>query len=68
MVVRALGAPVLQAIEVRDGAGRTSTIQCDALAMSGGWSPTVHLTSHLGGKPVWNDAIAAFAPGSPPPE
>jgi sarcosine oxidase subunit alpha len=66
-VTRALGARVIQAIEVRDASGRMSTIQCDALAMSGGWSPTVHLTSHLGGKPAWNDALATFVPGSLPP-
>ena len=31
--------------------------------MSGGWSPTVHLTSHHGGRPVWNEeAIAVPAP------
>jgi len=66
-VTRALGAPVIQAVEVREASGRIATIQCDALAMSGGWSPTVHLTSHLGGKPAWNDRLAAFVPGSLPP-
>ncbi|MEO8651078.1 MAG: sarcosine oxidase subunit alpha family protein [Hyphomicrobiaceae bacterium] len=66
-VTRALGAPVIQAIEVREASGKTSTIQCDALAMSGGWTPTVHLTSHLGGKPTWNQALAAFVPGTLPP-
>ena len=39
-----------------DGAGRTTKIECDALAVSGGWNPAVHLTCHLGGKPVWNEA------------
>ena len=35
--------------------------------MSGGWTPTVHLTSHLGGKPTWSEALAAFVPGTLPP-
>jgi sarcosine oxidase subunit alpha len=35
--------------------------------MSGGWNPAVHLASHHGGKPVWNDTIAAFVPGAMPP-
>ena len=35
--------------------------------MSGGWNPTVHLTSHLDGRPLWNDALAAFVPGALPP-
>ena len=26
--------------------------------------PTVHLTCHLGGRPVWNEDIAAFVPGA----
>ena len=46
--------------------GRTTKIACDALAVSGGWNPAVHLTCHLNGKPVWNDALAAFVPGAVP--
>jgi methylglutamate dehydrogenase subunit C len=45
---------------------RNVTIECDAVAMSGGWSPNVHLTSHSGVKPVYNEAIAAFVPGDLP--
>jgi methylglutamate dehydrogenase subunit C len=37
-------------------------IEADCLAISGGWNPTVHLTSHLGRKPVWRDDLAAFVP------
>jgi sarcosine oxidase subunit alpha len=55
------------AIDVVDAQGRTQKVECDALAVSGGWSPAVHLTCHLGGRPVWNDAIAAFTPGTVPP-
>jgi heterotetrameric sarcosine oxidase alpha subunit len=45
-------------------AGRHSAvIDCDVLAMSGGWSPAVHLTSHGGIKPRYDEAIAAFVPG-----
>ena len=40
------------------------TIPADCLAVSGGWSPNVHLTCHQRGKPVWNEAIAAFVPGA----
>ena len=42
-------------------------MSCDLLAVSNGWSPTVHLTCHLGGKPVWDDALHAFVPGRLPP-
>jgi len=30
-------------------------IACDCVAMSGGWSPVVHLWSHCGGKLNWDD-------------
>lgn len=37
-------------------------IACDAVAMSGGWSPVVHLWSHCGGKLIWDTANAHFRP------
>ena len=37
-------------------------IACDAVAMSGGWSPVVHLWSHCGGKLVWDETRALFRP------
>jgi len=37
-------------------------IACDAVAMSGGWSPVVHLWSHCGGKLTWSDPLSAFIP------
>ncbi len=40
----------------------TEEIKCDAVAMSGGWSPVVHLWSHCGGKLLWDTAEAAFRP------
>jgi len=45
-----------------DGASASERIHCDALAMSGGWSPAVHLWSHCGGKLVWDDGAAMFRP------
>jgi sarcosine oxidase, subunit alpha len=37
-------------------------IECDAVAMSGGWSPVVHLWSHCGGKLLWDADQAHFCP------
>jgi len=37
-------------------------IACDAVAMSGGWSPVVHLWSHCGGKLIWDTVNAHFRP------
>ncbi len=36
----------------------------DLLAMSGGWTPTVHLSSHRGVKPIYRSDIACFVPGA----
>jgi sarcosine oxidase subunit alpha len=41
----------------------TISIDCDLLAMSGGWSPTVHLHSQSGGKNEWSDSLHCFVPG-----
>jgi sarcosine oxidase subunit alpha len=38
------------------------TRPADIIAVSGGWSPVVHLTSHRGIKPVFREEIAAFVP------
>ncbi|MGY3436521.1 MULTISPECIES: sarcosine oxidase subunit alpha family protein [unclassified Marinovum] len=45
-----------------EGGAVIDEIPCEAVAMSGGWSPVVHLWSHCGGKLVWDDAHAMFRP------
>lgn len=48
-----------------DGAGVSGahyTIDCDCVAMSGGWNPTVHLYSQSRGKLTWDDERAVFVP------
>ncbi len=42
--------------------GVLEEIECDAVAMSGGWSPVVHLWSHCGGKLTWDEELAMFRP------
>jgi len=37
-------------------------IACEAVAMSGGWSPVVHLWSHCGGKLIWDEGQSHFRP------
>jgi len=45
---------------VADRGGFEDLIACDAVAMSGGWSPVIHLACQRGGRPVWSDALQAF--------
>ena len=45
---------------VTDRGGFEDLIACDAVAMSGGWSPVSHLAGQRGGRPVWAEALQAF--------
>ncbi|MDD9857060.1 MAG: sarcosine oxidase subunit alpha family protein [Gammaproteobacteria bacterium] len=62
--LRAVGARRVKALEVameEGGRWRHGGRQaCDAVLVSGGWSPAIHLISHLGGKPRWNRRLACF--------
>jgi sarcosine oxidase, subunit alpha len=42
--------------------GPSRTLPCDLLAMSGGWSPTVHLFSQSGGTLRFDDVHQTFVP------
>jgi sarcosine oxidase subunit alpha len=49
-----------------DAAGKVSRarrIACDAMLMSGGFTPSVHLFSQSRGKLVWDESLQAFVPG-----
>ena len=46
-------------------AGEARNIQAECLIMSGGWSPTVHLASQAGARPVWDAELQAFLPPEP---
>ena len=60
-VVATAGRLGLENITVRHDGGQR-IIRTDCLAMSGGWNPTVHLTCHMNGRPVWREDIASFVP------
>ena len=44
--------------------GEDRTVACDALLMSGGWTPSVHLFSQSRGKLVFDEALQLFKPGA----
>ena len=69
-VVDTTGGETLRGVTVRgidaDG-GLTADVEhlsCDLLAVSGGWSPVVHLHSQRQGKLRWDEDLAAFVPSS----
>ena len=55
------GGKRISGVELHRGAGHES-IGCDFVAMSGGWSPIVHLACQKGTKPEWNEQLSAFVP------
>jgi sarcosine oxidase subunit alpha len=67
VVIGASGRLRLDGISIApaDGHGPHRRLACDLLAISGGWSPAVHLHSQSGAKPVYDPNIAAFVPGPP---
>jgi len=62
-VVATRGRKGLRAIAVRDAAG-ARWIEAECLGVAGGWNPALHLTCHLGARPVWDGGLAAFVPVS----
>ena len=57
---RAEGRQSVRRLALVDGEGRLRRIDCDAVGVSGGWNPSLHLASHLGRAPVWDAELAAF--------
>ena len=51
-----------------DQATSWETLECDLLAVSGGWSPVVHLHSQRNGALRWDDRLAAFVPQGTVPD
>ncbi len=51
----------------RKGQGRVITekkVECDFIAMSGGWNPALHIWCHNGGKIQFDDGLQSFRPKS----
>jgi len=60
-VIATTGRLGLETITVAHQGGQR-VIRTDCLAMSGGWNPSVHLTCHMNGRPVWHEPILSFVP------
>ncbi|HEY1783685.1 MAG TPA: sarcosine oxidase subunit alpha family protein [Roseiarcus sp.] len=53
----------VKAVRIRHQGGEQK-IACDALLMSGGWTPSVHLFSQSRGKLVFDESLQVFKPGA----
>jgi len=70
--LQATGGSQVSAVVVRQTVGTQArgeqrTLPADAVGMSGGWNPAIHLYSHAGGKAQWSQAGVCFQPGTPLP-
>ena len=66
-VIDTSGRLGLASVTVQLADGNKRTIACDALGVSGGWNPNVHLTCHQRGRPRWDETLSAFVPDTCPP-
>ena len=64
-IAQVLGGKRVTGLQICSQAGEGAVLEeigCDVVAMSGGWSPVVHLWSHCGGKLNWDADQAMFRP------
>jgi len=64
-IAKVKGGKQVTGVQICTQAGEGAVLEevaCDVVAMSGGWSPVVHLWSHCGGKLIWDAEQAMFRP------
>ncbi len=64
-IAKVMGGKRVKSVKICAQAGEGGVLEeiaCDAVAMSGGFSPVVHLWSHCGGKLLWDEEHAMFRP------
>ena len=57
------GRTRIEAVRLAAHPGGMRTLRCDALIMSGGWTPSVHLFSQSRGKLIFDETLQVFRPG-----
>ncbi len=63
---KAHGAHTTSALSLQRADGSfVEKIDCDCIAVSGGYSPDVHLVSQTGVAPLWDDELLGFVPDIP---
>ena len=65
--VQVLGRNWVTAIDIQSAHdGRHERLACDLVAMSGGWTPTLQLTTHTGVRAVFDTSLGLHVAGSLP--
>ncbi len=59
--VAANGNKKVRSLDIRSAGGESRTLECDCIAMGGGWNPTLHLYSQAGGRLRYDESRACFA-------
>ncbi|HEY7749434.1 MAG TPA: sarcosine oxidase subunit alpha family protein [Aestuariivirgaceae bacterium] len=60
VITRVEGGRDIERVAFERGRGQ-ERLECDFVAMSGGFNPNVHLACHRGAKPEWKEDIQAFS-------
>lgn len=63
-IARGHGGYVVSGVDVVARSGARTRLACDAVLMSGGWQPTLHLHSHCGGRTRYDEALRCFVPAN----
>jgi sarcosine oxidase subunit alpha len=63
VVTGALGKKRVTGVTIQTRTDDEIKLECDLVAVSGGWNPNIQLTTHQGSRPVWNDTLHCFLPG-----
>jgi sarcosine oxidase subunit alpha len=67
VIAKALGGQRVCGVEVlARGSARKRSLDCDVVAVSGGYSPAAHLFSQARGRLRYDESLAAFVPGASP--
>lgn len=61
------GGQAIAAVSIGRLNGASESLDCDALFVSGGWNPSIHLLCHVGGRTRFDESLQAVIPAALPP-
>jgi sarcosine oxidase subunit alpha len=67
VVTAAHGDPRVGSVTIRDADGTERTVECDLVAVSGGWNPVTQLWRAIGGGLAYDEDRACFVPNGDGP-